>query len=799
MMDPKATTNNPIRDNPQAPPKSITIASQNVRGLNDHMKAGNIFKTMLTNCKADIFLLQETHLFEVKQEPITKQWQALGGGETFYSPTTTINSGGTAIFFREHKGTLNVSRFGPSKDGRSILLDIGYHGFDMTILNVYAPNDGKERETFFTSLYPWFCTKSKAIPILGGDFNCVENPILDRESDRKTKTAYDNEAVRGINELSMLTKALGICDAWRTQNPTISKQFTCDNKREQGSRCQARIDRFYIPTHMCFNSTTTFLPHGISDHQLVTVQIKTNTIPHAEPGPGYWKLNTSLLENQEYVNIIRKVIENIPPGNTAMQTWETCKQRIQTESLALSNRLAWEKQRAQKQATEKLEKLIKRSSQNQAEIDGLKSTIKEEIRHKNQSFFLHAKVEELELDEEPSAYFYYKLRQNKASSTITSLKLNTDSQGSESTIDPQIILKQIRTYYTDLYAKADTDHKLQTQMLNNIHNTLSQTTKQDLDTKIDTDQMEKAVFDMHNRKSPGPDGIPAEFYKRFWPELAPLMLNMANESYENGILPGTLRTAYVTLIYKKGDRESLDNWRPISLLNVDYKIIAKTLSQRLTGALGEIINPEQTAGIPGRTIQDNLYTIRDAIQYANDQNQPFLCLSLDQEKAFDRVDHVFLQKVLTKFGFGPYFRKWITTLYTQRTACYMNNKQRTLPVDLLRGLFQGCPLSFVLYVLVAEVLSTTIQALPDIQGLDLPTPSASLKQKPPQLLLSTYADDTTVFINPGRGALKALQHLFAAFKNYEKATGAKFNQAKTMACFFGPGNHDHIKHHFPLQ
>ena len=109
------------------------------------------------------------------------------------------------------------------------------------------------------------------------------------------------------------------------------------------------------------------------------------------------------------------------------------------------------------------------------------------------------------------------------------------------------------------------------------------------------------------------------------------------------------------MLFKKGDHTLLQNWRPITLLNTDYEILTKALANRLKHTLPFLIHTDQTACIPGRTINDNLRLIQDAITYANEINIPLALVSVDQLKAFDRVSHTFLFKTLAKFGFRPDF------------------------------------------------------------------------------------------------------------------------------------------------
>lgn len=115
----------------------------------------------------------------------------------------------------------------------------------------------------------------------------------------------------------------------------------------------------------------------------------------------------------------------------------------------------------------------------------------------------------------------------------------------------------------------------------------------------------------------------------------------------------TQRRGVITLIFKKGDRTIRKNWRLITLLTTNYKILTKALATRLTLVLPSIINSDQTACIPGRTINDNLSLIRDVIAFANEMQTPLALISIDQLKAFDRVSHSFLFSTLQHFGFGP--------------------------------------------------------------------------------------------------------------------------------------------------
>ncbi|CAM5148391.1 unnamed protein product [Eretmochelys imbricata] len=112
---------------------------------------------------------------------------------------------------------------------------------------------------------------------------------------------------------------------------------------------------------------------------------------------------------------------------------------------------------------------------------------------------------------------------------------------------------------------------------------------------------------MPTNKSPSMDGLTVEFYRMFWDILSPDLVTAWAESLQSGVLPLSCRRAVLALLPKKGDLRNLQNWRPVSLLSTDYKVVVKAISLRLGSVLADMIHPDQTYTVLGRTIFDNLY------------------------------------------------------------------------------------------------------------------------------------------------------------------------------------------------
>jgi len=261
-------------------------------------------------------------------------------------------------------------------------------------------------------------------------------------------------------------------------------------------------------------------------------------------------------------------------------------------------------------------------------------------------------------------------------------------------------------FYSDLYSPSINPNRTaaQQQLLSMIDARVSQEGKDTLETSFTLEELSNALKHSANNKSPGPDGLPAEFYKTFWAKLSALLLDMLLATHSLSSLPLSMQTGIISLLFKKGDRKLLKNWRPISLLNADFKLIGKILAHRMGIILPTLLGPEQTA-VKSRWIMDAVHTVQ-AVYDAADRDEELTAgiLFLDQEKAFDRVDHTFLLLILEKFGFGPNFIKWIMICYQSSKARIKVNGHLSDPFPILRGVRQGDPLSPLLFTLVIECL-----------------------------------------------------------------------------------------------
>ncbi|CAM5098065.1 unnamed protein product [Natator depressus] len=216
------------------------------------------------------------------------------------------------------------------------------------------------------------------------------------------------------------------------------------------------------------------------------------------------------------------------------------------------------------------------------------------------------------------------------------------------------------------------------------------------------------------------------------------------------------------------------SWRPISLLSTDYKVVAKAIPLWLRSVLADVVHPDQTYTVPGCTIFDNLYLVQDLLEPGCRDGLSFALLSLDQEKAFDRMDHGYLLGTLRVFGFGPQFAGFLQALYADAECLVRLNWTLTEPVSFGQGVRQGCLLSGQLYTLAIEPFLHLLRKR--LMGLVL----CELEVR---LVLAVYADDVLLMVQDPDDLVwvEACQAVYSA------ASSARVNWVKNSGLVVGGG------------
>ena len=379
----------------------------------------------------------------------------------------------------------------------------------------------------------------------------------------------------------------------------------------------------------------------------------------------------------------------------------------------------------------------------------------------------------LEGEKCPKTFFKILERQHMQNQTMS--EIYTDDKKSKYSSNPKDVLKSAKNFDENLYTRENLSTSAINEFLNKIPNNkiISNEHFTLYEVEISLDKIIESInFQKKNNKSHGNDGLTAKFYKHFSNEQASILLEVYGSWKELGITGISSRMAIISVIYKKGDKKDIENYRPISLLNLDYEIYTTILKHRMQQTLDNIIGENQTAAIKNRTILHTFFTIRDIIDVSNKLSKNLSVMSLDFLKGFDRLDLDFIFLAMKKLGYGENFIHMIKVCYNNIQSKIKINGSLSDPFTLIRGVRQGCSLSMLLYIIVAEVLANFIIAKTRVKGVQIGHQ---------EIKIVNFADDTTIFLRD----IDCLNRIQTILELYEKASSSKINLSKSQALWAG--------------
>ena len=552
----------------------FSVIGQNVNGLSNTKKRDKIF--MRLKSKADIIFLQETHTTSSAEKKFENNFSNF---EFIFSHGTS-NSRGVMILLNS---TLEYEIHNTIKDpmGRYIFAHVTIQGHKCLLVNVYAPTESEKKNVeFLTEIIDTFThyndTDFNSI-IMQGDWNFTETIDLDRMGGNPVLWK------KSLEKITELKNTLELVDCWRHHNLN-KKQFTFSRDGKS-----SRIDRFYVSETLLYALKSEIVPGDLlADHSPVRIEIKI-----FKKGPGMWRLNTSLLEDPVFCNDLKIIINEakLSQNSDKRTHFDFIKYKVKEFSLRRSKEIA----KANRQDMKQLENSIKIAEERlqtepnnhslQEKLFDAKSALDNHYNRIHRGLVLQSRVQYYEEGEKCTRFFLNSIKRDAAKSTIRQLKLNETSP----IIDDQpSVMNELYTFYKDLYTSKRDPYNIQNNeaqqwiqdlKIRGLIPQLSDEDKEFLKKEPDIADLEDSLKATEPNKSPGNDGLPYEFYKKFWSDIKDPLMESLREGLSEGKLSTSQRQSIIRLIPKKGKSPIfVKNWRPLNQSNCDQKLLAKFLA-----------------------------------------------------------------------------------------------------------------------------------------------------------------------------------------------------------------------------
>lgn len=733
---------------------TLNIVTWNVRGLHSPIKRQRVL-SHLSKLNVNIAMIQETHLSASESLKLKRDWV----GEVFFSPGDGKRNGVVTLC---HK-SLHVKLLSQKADdtGRWLFTDLLVGKTPLSLFNIYAPTSGDS--LFWSNIAQQLLQIPNDNLIVAGDCNHVIDPFIDRHSASPHTLSKSHKAfVRSFQQRHLV-------DAWRLCNPTL-REYTFFSPAHH---TQSRLDYFLISHSLSQAMLSSEIGSIlISDHAPVSLSLD---ILHKSSTPRRWRFNNSLLLDPNFSSSFLSFSNeffslNLSENINFSVIWDSYKAAARDFIISYTSK---KRHASRKLATDLFARIkaLEHEYYTSKSRDCLSSLIAAKLKFNkestdNASLFLL----------KSSAKFYG--GNNKAGKLLANyLKVKKNKFHIESILDvhqsPKFkdsdILQEFCYFYQSLYTPetSPSAEAINDYLSSIVRPHASPPDFHSLESDISQTELSTALSSLKKDKAPGPDGFTVEFFLHFSHFLIPKLHTLLSSFSSAGSASGSFLEALICLIPKENkDPRFCKNYRPISLVNIDYKIFSKSLATRLEPLLPLLLGKEQSGFVKGRFLTDNTRLFFSILSKSSHSSASLAAIALDAEKAFDRVYWPFIFSSLRWFGFGPKIISLISLLYSNPTAAIFVNGLTSSYFPLGRGVRQGCPLSPFLFNLALEPFLCRLRQNTDFQGF---------KFGDSQIKLAAYADDILLFMSNPSSSLPAFLSETLA---YSLISGYKLNKDK---------------------
>jgi ribonuclease HI len=794
---------------------NINIATLNINGatapssnMNLIEKWSMINRTIRTE-KVAILALQETHLDEERASDIQRCFQK--SFDLHYSSDTGNPRALAGVAFIINKALIAPEQISVKAliPGRAAVLSIAWSAVTrITILNIYAPVERHKQSEFWSQIER---RRTRArIPrpdFVLGDFNVTEDPL-----DRSPAHPDDRAATDALRRIKHKWE---IQDYWRHTHPN-ERLFTYRAAREDGW-IQSRLDRIYAarrhaPIIFGWKAGPTATP---TDHWMVTVKYAPKDAPEIGDGRWTWPLQSlsdaTLIEKvAKRGQIVQENLDKLDRGElnrneiNPQHLWEEFKIDIQKIAKNHTNK----SRHKTASMIKRLEKDIKTIASDpdfdtNDKLRAEEAYLENKLSHLTKVVARNQKADTkaalAENGEKLGGIWSAINKEKKPRNLISRLKIPESNPHQYERASMR--MAELAKKYHDNLQRQDIPEQTDAERVTEIEHALrviparqqlEDPQRSSMNRTATTIQVQTAINHAKNNTATGMDGCPYELWKALNQhhqeksrqnqvsfDINTTLARVFQDIQRHGVEEKTtFALGWMCPIYKKKDPTEISNYRPITLLNTDYKLLTKVLALQLIDDIEHMVHPDQAGFIPNRPIFNNIRLAKTIIKYAELTNEDGAIVALDQEKAYDKIRHDYLWATLERFNIPPTFINTVKALYSNAHTRVAINGALSHPYKVTRGVRQGDPLSCALFDLAIEPLACKLREDQALDGIMIP----GIEEK---IIVSMFADDTNLFL----GKNDRMDHVQDILNNWCSASGAKFNIEKTEIIPIGSEAH----------
>ncbi|GJU41066.1 putative RNA-directed DNA polymerase, eukaryota, reverse transcriptase zinc-binding domain protein [Tanacetum coccineum] len=557
------------------------------------------------------------------------------------------------------------------------------NGLKIMFIAVYAPQDMASKIILWSNLSQ-LISKWDGIALTMGDFNEV------REVGDRFGSVYNKKHSEIFN--SFITN-LNLFDV-----PLGGFRFTWANK---WASKMSKLDRFFATDgfHDVFpNITGYILEKGIPDHRPILLKELVS-----DYGPTPFRFFHSWIDCEGFSELVTNTWKNFDSGESnGMISFKKKLQHLKSVIRVWNISKSISENQIKKDHLNCLSAIDTKIDQGVATNDDLNSRIASmkllsDIDRKDASDIAQkVKVKWVLEGDENTSFFHSMLKKNRRQCAIKGILHNG------SWIEnPGEVKSEFLNHFRNRLSCSNSYHP----SVGDVHfNQITEDQCKFLECDVTNEEIRKAVWDCGVDRAPGPDGFTFKFFKTYWEVIQSDVVKFVREFFQSARFPKGCNSSFIALIPKVGDAKFVSDFRPISLIGCQYKIIGKILANRLSMVVGTCVSPVQSAFIKGRNILDGPLILNECMAWYRKKKKDLMVFKVDFEKAFDSLRWDYLDAIMEKLGFGNKWRSWIAGCLNHSRASILVNGSPTSEFELSKGLRQGDPMSPFLFILAMEGL-----------------------------------------------------------------------------------------------